>query len=228
MPTLRQSLLLPCDCSPNRPGGTVPALSPSVSPDSRLTRGPPLKETVRASPRDPERSELRRTPRFHLSDRSRPPSGELPHSPADYGFPFRCLDPAIAGHAAKPSRSPWARSTRATAQIRFTSLRSFAFCESVHARGGCPTPHGRSSPGCFASLKLSPPTPWTSNPRKTCVSRAQRPSRAASNPSNQDLRPAPRRLTATWCLASRPAPADLSAALDARLATRGPLSPLAG
>jgi hypothetical protein len=142
-----QNLLLPCDCSPNRPGGTVPALSPSVSPDSRLTLGPPVKETFRASPRDPERSEPRKAPRFHLSNPSRLPSGELPHSPADYGLPLRSLDPAITGHVAKPSRSPWARSTRATAQIRFTSLRSFAFCESVHVRSGCPTPHGRSSLG---------------------------------------------------------------------------------
>jgi hypothetical protein len=196
-------------------------LSPSVSPDSRLTRRPPVKETVRASPLHPK------APRFHLSALSRAPSGELPHSPADYGLPFRSPDPAITGHALKPSRSPWARSIRATAQIRFTSLRSFAFCESVHARGGCPTPHGRSSPGCFASLKLSPPTPWTSNPRKTCVSRAQRPSRSASNPSN---RVAPIRVASqrpgVWPLG--PSPADLSAALDARLATQGPLSPLAG
>lgn len=194
------------------------------TPDSLVD---PPKETVRASPRDPERSRLRRTSRFHLSDRSRPLSGELPHSPADYGLPFRSPDPAITGHAAKPSRSPWARSIRATAQIRFTSLRSFAFCESVHARGGCPTPHGRSSLGCFASLKLSPPTPWTSNPRKTCVSRAQRPSRSASNLSNRvaPIRAASQR-PGVWPLG--PSPAGLSAALDARLATRGPLSPLAG
>ena len=140
-----QNLLLPCDRSPNRPGGTVPALSPSVSRDSRLAPGSPSTEVSRNRPSQP--AQLRRTSRFRLGDPSRPLSGELPHSPADYGLPFRPNDPAIAGHAAKPSRSPWARSIRATAQIRFTSLRSFAFCESVHARSGCPTPHGRSSPG---------------------------------------------------------------------------------
>jgi hypothetical protein len=172
---------------------------------------------------------LRRTSRFHLSAPSRVLSGELPHSPADYGLPFRSLDPAIAGHVARPSRSPWARSTRATAQIRFTSLRSFAFCESVHARGGYPTPHGRSSLGCFClseafstyaldlepferpaspelSVRLVPPLiPRT----RTCA-----PLRAAS------------RRPGAWPLS--PSPADLLAALDARLTTQGPLSPLAG
>lgn len=59
-------------------------------------------------------------------------------SPADYGFPFKqqSLKPLSLNSCA--SRSSWAKSIRATARIRFTPLRSFAFCESVRAKPGYP------------------------------------------------------------------------------------------
>lgn len=136
---------LPCSCSPNLPGGTVPALSPSVLRDSRLALGSPSTEVSRNRPSQP--ASPRKAPRFHLSTPSRAPSGESLHSPADYGLPFGHLERSLTATPATPSRSPWARSTRATARIRLTSLRSVAFCESVHVGGGCPTPHGRSSLG---------------------------------------------------------------------------------
>jgi hypothetical protein len=150
-------------------------LSPSVSHNPRL---PP--SASRSGPLRRQPARLRRVSRFHLSAPSRAPSGEPLCSPADYGLPFRPLRLSLSAATQNPSRSPWARSTRATARIRFTSPRSVAFCESVHARGGCPTPRGRSSLGCFASLKPSPPAPWTSTLRRTYAPRAQRSPRSAS------------------------------------------------
>jgi hypothetical protein len=157
-------------------------------------------ETARSAPKNlalpPERAfPINRSARRAESCRTPPPtmdslSGALADS-EESRSPHRPLP-------LTPSRSPWARSIRATAQIRFTPLRSVAFCESVHVRCGCPAPHGRSSLGCCASLKPSLPAPRTSNPRGGLASPSS--STLASlclRPALRDFRLAARRLTAT-------------------------------
>jgi hypothetical protein len=81
------------------------------------------------------------------------------------------------------SRSSWAKSTRATARIRFTPLRSLDPPASPFARSVVAHPPRPILTWLFAPLKPSPPTPRSSTLESDSrPSRAQRPPRLPQSP----------------------------------------------
>ena len=131
---------LPCGCSPNLPGGTVPALSPSVFNNSRHLFGasPFSKERVRAPQGCPPRSEELGAPPetpdaeafMYLSGEGccPPPTMEsLSSSVSEASFGGTCL-PVVLGQVDPSHRS----------NPLHSAAKLCSFCESVRAKHGCP------------------------------------------------------------------------------------------
>jgi len=76
---------------------------------------------------------------------------QLPGSPDDYGLPFHA--PRCA------SRSPWIQAAEPLRSASFTRFEALILPRVRSRRPELPRVAGRSSPGFFASLKLSPSTP---------------------------------------------------------------------
>jgi len=97
-------------------------------------------------------------------------------SPANYGLAFQLAQRCLAASPDGPSRSSWARSTRVTARIRFTLLRSVVPSESPFQRGLVTHSSRPILSWLYASLKLSPPALRTSNPQLGLASSPNSPS----------------------------------------------------